>query len=62
MSTPKISFRVPSGEPEISGDVVAHEISSAPGKEREREPIYGGQLANMTEGMVVDTPAGGELR
>lgn len=49
-STPKISFRVPTAEPEASGDVTTHDISTAPGKEREREPLYGGELANMGSG------------
>jgi SWI/SNF related-matrix-associated actin-dependent regulator of chromatin subfamily C len=57
MSTPKISLRVASHEPEISGDVVAQDIPTATGKEREKEPIYGGQLANISEGMAVDAPS-----
>jgi len=61
MSTPKISFTVPSADAEPSGDVTAHDISAAPGKEREREPVYGGQLANITEDVAVDAPTGGEL-
>lgn len=32
-------------------DVVAHDQSSAPGKERERDPILGGQVANITNGI-----------
>ena len=60
MSTPKISFTVPQADSEPSGDVTAHDIATAPGKEREREPVYGGQLANITEDMAVDPPAGGE--
>lgn len=48
MSTPKISFRVSTAEPEgPSGDVITQDASTAPGKEREREPLYGGELANM---------------
>lgn len=54
MSTPKISFRVPNAESEegggATGDVITHDVSSAPGKEREREPLYGGELANMGPG------------
>jgi len=61
MSTPKISFTVPAADTEASGDVTAHDIAAAPGKEREREPVYGGQLANLTEEMVVDPPAAGVL-
>lgn len=63
MSTPKISFRVPGGtEPaEVSGDVTVQDVASAPGKEREREPMYGGELSNISEGMAVDTPVAGQL-
>ncbi|KAI9637480.1 putative chromatin remodeling-related protein [Dioszegia hungarica] len=51
MSTPKISFRVPTSEPEQpSGDVTTHDVTTAPGKEREREPMYGGELGNMGPG------------
>lgn len=51
MSTPKISFRVSTAEPEgTSGDVITQDIASAPGKEREREPLYGGELVNMGPG------------
>ena len=32
---------------EATGDVVAQDIGTAPGKEREREPLYGGDLANL---------------
>lgn len=32
-------------------DVVAHDQASAPGKERERDPILGGQVANITNGI-----------
>jgi len=63
MSTPKISFRVPTpgaGEPEATGDVVTQDLSSAPGKEREREPLYGGEIGNLSEGMAIDVPAAGE--
>ncbi|WWD19028.1 hypothetical protein CI109_103486 [Kwoniella shandongensis] len=52
MSTPKISFRVPTpgGENiEASGEgVVTQDVSTAPGKEREREPIYGGEMGNIS--------------
>ncbi|GHJ89317.1 hypothetical protein NliqN6_5719 [Naganishia liquefaciens] len=37
-------------------DVVAHDQSSAPGKERERDPILGGQVSNITNG-INGTPA-----
>lgn len=58
MSTPKISFKVPGTDGEgVSGDVAVHDIVSAPGKERERDPIYGGELGNIN-GMDVDSPAG----
>lgn len=63
MSTPKISFRVPTPGPletEATGDVVTHDLASAPGKEREREPLYGGEIGNLSEGMLLDVPAGGE--
>ena len=64
MSTPKISFRVPTphegAEEEAMGDVVTHDLAMAPGKDREREPLYGGDLANISEGMAVDVPAGGK--
>jgi SWI/SNF related-matrix-associated actin-dependent regulator of chromatin subfamily C len=51
MSTPKITFRVSTAEPEVAtGDVVTHDVSIAPGKEREREPMYGGDLANLGPG------------
>ena len=63
MSTPKISFRVPTpsdgAEEEATGDVVTHDLSLAPGKDREREPLYGGDLANISEGMAVDAPVKG---
>jgi SWI/SNF related-matrix-associated actin-dependent regulator of chromatin subfamily C len=59
MSTPRISFKVP-GHNEVEGDVTVHETSAAPGKEREREPLYGGEIANISESMDVDND-GGEL-
>jgi hypothetical protein len=63
MSTPKISFRVPTpgGDvpTEATGNVTAQDVASAPGKEREREPLYGGDVANISEPMVVDAPVGG---
>ncbi|TXT13801.1 hypothetical protein VHUM_01168 [Vanrija humicola] len=69
MSTPKISFKVPQestpAETELEGDVTAHDLSNAPGKEREREPVFGGEIANIsTEGqgggaMDVDEANGG---
>jgi hypothetical protein len=57
MSTPKISFRVPP-QGEAEGDVTVLEVASAPGKEREREPIYGGDIANISESMDVDNDGG----
>lgn len=69
MSTPKISFKVPkegtegSADPETQGDVTAHDLSSAPGKEREREPVFGGDIANISnegqQAMDVDDHNGG---
>lgn len=59
MSTPKVNLRASSTEPETSGDVTVQDVATAPGKEREREPLYGGQIANISEGMEVDAPAGG---
>ncbi|EIW67278.1 hypothetical protein TREMEDRAFT_69766 [Tremella mesenterica DSM 1558] len=62
MSTPKLSLRVstPGKADEATGDVMTHDVSSAPGKDREKEPLYGGELANISQGvgMVVDPPAG----
>lgn len=63
MSTPKISFRVPTPggtDGDATGDVITQDLSMAPGKEREREPLYGGDIGNLTEGMIIDTPIGGE--
>lgn len=74
MSTPKISFKVPSAQDgsaaedaEVAGgDVTAHELSSAPGKEREREPVFGGDIANIStnpddsDRMDVDGANGGK--
>ena len=61
MSTPKISFRVPGGaaaaaaaeaSDEATGSgVVSQDIATAPGKDRERDPVYGGNLANLGEGV-----------
>lgn len=69
MSTPKISFRVPTpgATDDATGDVTTHDVASAPGKEREREPLYGGDLTNISQGMgmAVDSPGpanGGVLR
>lgn len=65
MSTPKISFKVPKEGPtedDLSGDVTAHDITSAPGKEREREPLFGGDTANISnpsDAMDVDNANGG---
>lgn len=69
MSTPKISFKVPkeategSADADVQGDVTAHDLSSAPGKEREREPVFGGDIANISnegqQAMDVDETNGG---
>ncbi|KAL7418750.1 SWI/SNF and RSC complex subunit Ssr2 [Cryptotrichosporon argae] len=45
---------------EPQGDVTVYDLASAPGKEREREPIYGGEIANISEAgaaMDVDAPS-----
>lgn len=57
MSTPKLSFKVPEAG-EAEGDVTTHDVASAPGKEREREPLYGGDIANISESMDVDQGGG----
>ncbi|WVQ81902.1 hypothetical protein IAT38_004029 [Cryptococcus sp. DSM 104549] len=54
MSTPKISFRLSTPAQPVSEDatgdgVVTQDVASAPGKEKEREPIYGGDIANISE-------------
>lgn len=56
MSTPKIAFRVPTpaGEENATGDVVTQDVASAPGKERERDPLYSSDIANISQGMDVD--------
>lgn len=59
MSTPKLSFKIP-GAGETEGDVTTHDVSTAPGKEREREPMYGGDIANISESMDVDGDQAGE--
>ncbi|WVF72749.1 hypothetical protein IAT40_007567 [Kwoniella sp. CBS 6097] len=38
------------------GDVVTHDAATAPGKEREREPIYSGEIGNISG--VPEVPAG----
>ncbi|WWC71622.1 uncharacterized protein I206_105580 [Kwoniella pini CBS 10737] len=61
MSTPKISIKVSTpGGPSVTspaepvtadatgGDVVTHDVATAPGKEREREPIYSGEIGNIS--------------
>ncbi|WVO17788.1 hypothetical protein L204_105486 [Cryptococcus depauperatus] len=54
MSIPRVSLRVPSSaekeqDQEASGEsVITHDIANAPGKEREREPIYGGDISNIS--------------
>jgi hypothetical protein len=58
MSTPRLAQKT-NGEAE--GDVITQDVSSAPGKEREREPIYGGELANISESMDLDNADGGKL-
>lgn len=60
MSTPKLSFKIP-GPGDTEGDVTTHDVGSAPGKEREREPMYGGDIANISESMDVDADQAGEL-
>lgn len=60
MSTPKLSFKIP-GAGETEGDVTTHDVATAPGKEREREPVYGGDIANISETMDLDTDQAGEL-
>ncbi|CAK9782513.1 chromatin remodeling-related protein [Cutaneotrichosporon oleaginosum] len=60
MSTPKISFKVPQDDSNaLSGDVTAHDIASAPGKEREREPLFGGDTANISNSDAMDVDANG---
>ena len=63
MSTPRISFRVPTpGEdPTVAtgSGVITQDIATAPGKDRERDPVYGGELSNLGPGdepMAVDVP------
>lgn len=53
----------------VQGDVTVQDISTAPGKDREREPLYGGDIANISQegqgderAMDIDAPAGGEPR
>jgi SWI/SNF related-matrix-associated actin-dependent regulator of chromatin subfamily C len=41
-----------------TGDVVTHDVATAPGKERERDPLYSGDIANISQGMDVDTNGG----
>ncbi|KAK4684991.1 SWI/SNF-related matrix-associated actin-dependent regulator of chromatin subfamily C, partial [Tremellales sp. Uapishka_1] len=65
MSTPKISFKVPSPNPpmEATGGVTTHDTAAAPGKDREREMLFGGEIANIGGGMDVDdvlNPGDGE--
>jgi hypothetical protein len=38
-----------------NADVVEHDQASAPGKERERDPILGGDLINLSNGAGVDS-------
>jgi len=59
MSTPRSAQKQLNGEAE--GDVITQDVSTAPGKEREREPLYGGEIANISESMDVDNADGGEL-
>ena len=59
MSTPKITFHLPQPGDATGDGVITQDVSSAPGKEREREPIYGGELSNMGDGMAVDAPSAG---
>ncbi|OWZ54037.1 hypothetical protein C368_03792 [Cryptococcus neoformans 125.91] len=59
MSTPKISLRISTPadadsqqeqqQAEATGQgVQTHDVASAPGKEKEREPHYGGEIANIS--------------
>ncbi|KIR51618.1 hypothetical protein I315_05841 [Cryptococcus gattii Ru294] len=59
MSTPKISLRISTPadadsqqqeqQVEATGQgVQTHDVASAPGKEKEREPHYGGEIANIS--------------
>jgi SWI/SNF related-matrix-associated actin-dependent regulator of chromatin subfamily C len=59
MSTPRLAQKQMNGEAE--GDVITQDVSTAPGKEREREPIYGGELANISESMDLENADGGML-
>ena len=62
MSTPKISFKVPqeaTDNNEAAGNVTTHDLSSAPGKEREREPLFGGDIANISHEGAMDVDDGG---
>jgi hypothetical protein len=56
MSTPRLAQKQINGEAE--GDVITQDVSTAPGKEREREPFYGGEIANISESMDVDQEGG----
>jgi SWI/SNF related-matrix-associated actin-dependent regulator of chromatin subfamily C len=47
----RLKLNLGSATPLPSGSgVTEHELGSAPGKEREREPIYGGDVANLGPG------------
>jgi hypothetical protein len=59
MSTPRSAQKQLNGEAE--GDVITQDVSTAPGKEREREPLYGGEIANISESMDLDNADGGKL-
>jgi SWI/SNF related-matrix-associated actin-dependent regulator of chromatin subfamily C len=59
MSTPRSAQKQLNGEAE--GDVITQDVSTAPGKEREREPLYGGDIANISESMDLDNADGGKL-
>ncbi|ODN92695.1 hypothetical protein L198_05489 [Cryptococcus wingfieldii CBS 7118] len=57
MSTPKISFKLPNQDGDATGEgVITHDVAAAPGKEKEREPLFGGDIANISNGDHADTP------
>ncbi|ORY35631.1 hypothetical protein BCR39DRAFT_511220 [Naematelia encephala] len=61
MSTPKISFKVPTpgaGDDAMGDGVVTQNLADAPGKEREREPLYGGDIANISQPVATDATNG----
>lgn len=64
MATPQLSVSGPDGGDGTAtgGHVVEYDIGTAPGKDREREPLYGGDIANISQGMDVDGLRAGMLR